>query len=203
MNELAETYIHNGCEHNDTPIHPPRSAVGTNPLKKELEMSRVIATLGNARAVLGALTLGLASVAGIGTPATAFAVKHTGGEYNTLHAGLGAKGYDVVAYFKAGKPAIGSDRHTFSYGGVSWQFESRENRDLFAADPASYAPQYGGFCSWGVAQGKLFDIDPANGWTIHDGKLYLNFNADINRSFRGDTGGFVARANRNWPSLNR
>ncbi len=133
----------------------------------------------------------------------AYAVKQTGAEYNTLFAGLGAKGYDVVAYFTDGKPVAGSDRHTADYGGVKWQFASREHRDLFVADPAKYAPQYGGFCSWGVSQGKLFDVDPVNGWKVVDGKLYLNFNADINATFARDAGGFIAKAERNWPALNR
>jgi YHS domain-containing protein len=135
------------------------------------------------------------------SPATA--VKATGGEYNTLYAGLGAKGYDVVSYFTDGRPVAGSSEHTFEYGGATWQFASKEHRDLFAKAPSAYAPQYGGFCSWGVAQGKLFDVDPVNGWTILDGKLYLNFNADINRTFAGDAKSFVATANRNWPKLDR
>ncbi len=138
-----------------------------------------------------------------GTISPAFAVKSTGGEYNTLHAGLGAKGYDVVAYFTAAKPTQGSDRYTAEFGGVKWQFASAENRDAFKADPARYAPQYGGFCSWGVSVGKLFDVDPVNGWKIVDGKLYLNFNADINATFGKDTEGYIRKANGNWPSLNK
>ncbi len=141
------------------------------------------------------------SLAGIATPA--LAVKSTGGEYNTMYAGLGAKGYDVVSYFTAGKPAAGSDRYTAEYGGVKWQFASAENRDTFKADPAKYAPQYGGFCSWGVSVGKLFDVDPVNGWKIVDGKLYLNFNGDINATFSKDADGFIRKANNNWPSLNK
>ena len=136
-------------------------------------------------------------------PATSHATKTTGGEYNSLHAGLGAKGYDVVSYFTDKKPAQGSDRFTASYGGVTWQFVSAEHRDLFKADPAKYAPQYGGYCSWGVAQGKLFDVDPVTGWTVSDGKLYLNFNGDINHTFARDSAGFIRKAEKNWPELNR
>ena len=140
----------------------------------------------------------------IGTAAMpAYAVRTTGGEYNTLYAGLGAKGYDVVSYFTDGRPAPGSDRYTYEYGGVKWQFANREHRDVFASDPQKYAPQYGGFCSWGVSVGKLFDVDPVNGWKIVDDKLYLNFNAEINDTFSKDPKGFIAKANRNWPSLNR
>ena len=138
-----------------------------------------------------------------GAASPAFAVKNTGGEYNTLYANLGAKGYDVVAYFTDGHPEPGSDKYTSEYGGVKWQFASKEHRDLFAADPQKYAPQFGGFCSWGVSVGKLFDVDPVNGWQVVDGKLYLNFNADINNTFGKDAHAFIAKANRNWPGLNR
>jgi len=141
--------------------------------------------------------------AGSIAPSTSFAVKSTGGEYNTLYAGLGAKGYDVVSYFTDHRGVQGSEKFTASYGGVTWQFTSAEHRDLFKADPARYAPQYGGFCSWGVSQGKLFDVDPVDGWTIADGRLYLNFNREINATFARDTAGFVRKADRNWPALNR
>src|SRR5512147_1776342 len=104
-----------------------------------------------------ALLAGLAPRAG--------AVKYTGKEYNTLYAGLGAKGYDVVSYFTDGKPAVGSADFTQAYGGVTWRFVSKEHRDLFAKSPAKYAPQYGGFCAYGVSHGKLVDVDPVNGWT--------------------------------------
>lgn len=136
-------------------------------------------------------------------PSASFAVKGTGGEYNTLYAGLGAKGYDVVAYFTDKAAVQGSDQFTVPYGGVTWQFASAEHRDMFKADPAKYAPQYGGFCSWGVAQGKLFDVDPVNGWTVSKNKLYLNFNGDINKTFSRDVEGFVSKAERNWGGLNK
>ena len=141
------------------------------------------------------------SVAALSSPA--FAVKQTGGEYNTLYAGLGAKGYDVVAYFTKAKATEGSSNYTSQYGGVTWQFANEENRDMFAANPAKFAPQYGGFCAWGVSVGKLFDVDPVNGWKIVDGKLYLNFNGDINATFSKDPAGFINKANGNWAGLNK
>lgn len=141
--------------------------------------------------------------AGGTTPLASFAVKQTGGEYNTMYAGLGAKGYDVVNYFTAGKAVQGSANHESVYGGVTWRFVSKEHRELFEANPEKYAPQYGGFCSWGAANGKLFDVDPANGWTIVDGKLYLNFNADLNKTFTQEAAKFIPKADKNWKSLNR
>jgi YHS domain-containing protein len=135
--------------------------------------------------------------------APAHAVKQTGGEYNTLYARLGAKGYDVVAYFTDGRPVMGSDRYTVDYGGVKWQFATAQHRDTFAADPARYAPQFGGFCAWGVSEGGLFDVDPKDGWKIVDGKLYLNFNSEVNATFAKDPHGYIRKAQRNWPSLDR
>ena len=124
-----------------------------------------------------------------------------GGSYNPLYAGLGAKGYDVVNYFTDGKPAQGTDSYVVEYAGVKWQFVSKEHRDTFKADPARYAPQNGGFCTWGVANGKLFDVDPVNGWKVVGGKLYLNFNADIQKVFDKDPSGFISKADANWPKL--
>ena len=153
----------------------------------------------NAAKVLAFMVVAVGSV----VPLASHAVKQTGGEYNTMYAGLGAKGYDVVAYFTQGKPVQGSDKHESVYGGVTWRFANKEHREMFAANPEKYAPQYGGFCSWGAANGKLFDVDPANGWTIVDGKLYLNFDADVNKAFTKDAVKFIPKANKNWQSLNR
>ena len=125
-----------------------------------------------------------------------------GSDYNSLHAGLGAKGYDVVAYFTEGQPLPGNAAHTHDHGGVTWRFVSARHRDLFKAEPAKYLPQYGGFCAWGVAQGRLFDVDPVNGWKVVDGKLFLNFNGDIQAAWEKDIPGFVSKANANWPKFN-
>jgi YHS domain-containing protein len=135
--------------------------------------------------------------------AAAQAVDKTGGVFNTLYAGLGAKGYDVVAYQTIGKPTPGKADFQHDYGGVTWRFASADHLARFKASPAKYAPQFGGFCSWGVSQGKLFDVDPVNGWKVVDGRLYLNFNADIRKSWEADIPGFIAKANTNWPKLNQ
>jgi YHS domain-containing protein len=123
------------------------------------------------------------------------------GAFNSLYAGLGAKGHDIVSYFVDGKPVPGKDAFVAEYAGLKWQFASAEHRDLFKAEPEKYLPQYGGFCAWGVANGKLFDVDPLNGWRVVDGKLYLNFNGDIQKMFDADTAGFISRADANWPAL--
>lgn len=145
----------------------------------------------------------LAAAIATGFSAPSWAVKSTGGEFNTLYAGIGIKGYDAVGYFTDDKAIPGDANITTEYGGVTWRFASKEHRDLFVANPQKYTPQYGGFCSWGVGgANKLFDVDPEKGWTIYEGKLYMNFNSDINATFRKDPAAVISQAERNWPALN-
>ena len=54
-----------------------------------------------------------------------------------------------------------------------------------------------------MSQGKLFDVDPVNAWKIVDGKLYLNFNKDIQDIWSNDPAAFIAKAEGNWPTLNQ
>lgn len=144
----------------------------------------------------------LAIFAAVAFASAAQAVEKTGGTYNDLHAGLGAKGYDVVAYFTEGKPVAGKAEYEHLWQGVTWRFASAAHRDQFKAAPEKFAPQYGGFCSWGVANGRLFDVDPVHGWKVVDGKLYLNFNGDIQKAWEQDIPGFIGKAQANWPKLN-
>ncbi len=73
-------------------------------------------------------------------------------------------------------------------------------RDVFAQNPEQYAPQYGGFCAWTVAEGYTAPVD-RNAWEIADGKLHLNYDARIQRRWQRDIPGNIARANENWPEV--
>ena len=110
------------------------------------------------------------------------------------------RGYDPVAYFKEDKPVKGSPSHKAEYKGSTFHFASKANREAFAANPAKYAPQYGGFCAFGTAAGYKAAIDPA-AFTIVDGKLYLNYNREVQREWSKDIPGFIAKADRNWPAV--
>lgn len=114
--------------------------------------------------------------------------------------GLAIRGTDPVAYFTQGGPVAGSSEFTHNWNNAIWQFASAENRDLFAANPEQYAPQYGGFCAWAVSQGYTAAIDP-NAWKIVDGKLYLNFNRSVQQRWERDIPGNISKANANWPSV--
>lgn len=111
--------------------------------------------------------------------------------------GYAVHGYDVVAYFTVGEPTTGKDLYTAEYGGARYRFASAENRNLFAASPAQYAPQYGGYCAFGAAFGRKFDGDPTV-WRIVDGKLYLNVDKNVQAKWLRDPEGFIRGANNNW-----
>ncbi len=116
--------------------------------------------------------------------------------------GVAVKGYDVVAYFKQGKPVKGSAQFSTSWMGAAWWFTSSEDRDAFVAKPEQYAPQYGGYCSWAVSKGYTAEIDP-EAWRIIDGKLYLNYSKDVQRKWAEDVQKRIAEANKNWPGLHK
>ena len=110
------------------------------------------------------------------------------------------KGYDPVAYFESGAPLVGNKSTTFSWRGSEWRFSSTANRDKFAADPEKFAPQYGGYCAWAVGQGYTAPIDPA-AWRIVDGKLYLNYDKKVQKTWEKDIPGHISKANANWPKV--
>nr|WP_321511905.1 YHS domain-containing (seleno)protein [uncultured Hyphomonas sp.] len=110
------------------------------------------------------------------------------------------QGYDPVAYFTDGQPVKGSKEFSTEYNGATFQFASAANRDAFLADPAAYAPQYGGYCAWAMADGKYAKGD-AKYWKIVDGKLYLNYNAGIQKKWNADIPGFIEKADTQWQDL--
>jgi len=120
----------------------------------------------------------------------------------TTFGGLALRGYDPVAYFTEGTAVEGRKEFTHEYAGAKWRFVSAEHRDRFSENPEQYAPQYGGYCAWGISQAKFFDGDPQV-WKVLDGKLYVNYNKDIEKSWEQDIPGFIERADKNWPTLEK
>lgn len=96
-------------------------------------------------------------------------------ETNLNADGVALHGYDPVSYFMADHPEMGLDRHAAEHDGARYLFASAENRAKFVADPERYAPQFGGFCAYGVRVGRKFDIDP-DVYRIVDDKLYFQLN---------------------------
>ncbi|MEO8045067.1 MAG: YHS domain-containing (seleno)protein [Spartobacteria bacterium] len=109
-------------------------------------------------------------------------------------------GFDPVAFFTEAKPVNGSPFITSENAGATYFFASEEHKKMFAADPGKYAPQFGGYCAFGVGLDKLFPVDIST-WQVRNGKLYLNLNPDILKKFNADFSGNIAKADKNWPGL--
>ncbi len=111
--------------------------------------------------------------------------------------GLAVHGYDVVAYFTQSQPTLGRAKHSTVYKDATYRFTSEEHLAAFEDDPEKYLPQYGGYCAYGVAVGAKFDGDPYL-WRIVEGKLYLNLNEDVQKTWEKNIPGYIKKAGRNW-----
>lgn len=107
------------------------------------------------------------------------------------------RGYDPVAYFNQAQPVKGQSDISHEYNGATWYFANTANRDLFIADPEKYAPQYGGYCAYGLSKDYLVPTDP-QAWEVHEGKLYLNYSIPVQNTWSKDVPGYVGKADANW-----
>jgi YHS domain-containing protein len=121
---------------------------------------------------------------------------------NTLGSsdGTAIRGYDPVAYFRQGAPMLGKAEFSVSHGGAVWRFANAENKAAFEADPERYLPAYGGFCAYGTSRGYLVKIEP-EAWSIVGGRLYLNYDLSVRKTWLGKPGTYIARADASWPGL--
>jgi YHS domain-containing protein len=120
--------------------------------------------------------------------------------YTKFFSDVAVSGYDSVAYFQEDKAVKGDENFTINYKGAVWQFKNQENLDTFTLAPDKYAPQYGGYCAWAVAQNNTAKGDPEQ-WYIHHGKLYLNYDKDIRDKWLQDKESLIEQANTHWPTV--
>lgn len=113
---------------------------------------------------------------------------------------LAIRGYDAVAYFDQNAAIEGDKQFESDWMGATWRFSSAANKALFDANPEQYAPQYGGYCAWAVANNKTASVDPTQ-FAVVDGKLYLNYNRSVQERWLKDPAGFIESGDKNWPSL--
>ena len=139
------------------------------------------------------LALGLLSA--VAAPASAKS------EINSSFIGsVAIDGTDPVAYFLEGRAVDGSSSFSHDWDGAEWHFASAANRDAFAAAPEDFAPRFGGYCAWAVSQGYTASIDP-EAWTVHKGKLYLNYSKGVQGNWSQDIPGNIAKGESNWPKV--
>ena len=111
-------------------------------------------------------------------------------------------GYDAVAFFKRRKPVKGNPGIESTYQGATYLFASTADKADFDKDPAKYAPQYGGFCAYGVLNGILSDNDGnLHAFAVYKGKLYMCGNQGALRGFRSNIDSNIEKADTNWRQL--
>ncbi len=133
------------------------------------------------------------------------AINTQGSDHN-----IAISGMDTVGFFTEHKALQGKETIYVDWKGARWLFASDKDRDLFKASPEKYAPQWGGFCAVGVANGHISKHLVKGSFDIHDDKLYL-FAETVNGDFdqyrkewldlKGGPQSRVPTGEKNWSSL--
>jgi YHS domain-containing protein len=115
--------------------------------------------------------------------------------------GVAINGYDPVAYFTDNKSVMGNKKYSFKWNNAEWYFASKIHLEMFEKSPEKYAPQYGGFCAFGITKNKLVSSDP-NAWSIVDGKLYLCSTKEVHKLWKEDREENIKKGDKIYPKLN-
>lgn len=143
-----------------------------------------------------ALALMVFITIGIVNAQTAVRVK----EFN-LNKNVAIQGYDPVAYFTQNKAVKGNKQFAAVAEGITYNFSSATNKDLFVKDYKKYEPQYGGWCAYAMgSSNEKVEIDPET-FKIVNGKLYLFYHSWVNNTlnkWNADETNLKAKADKNW-----
>lgn len=125
---------------------------------------------------------------------------------NLDKAGVILQGYDAVSYFKSEQPQKGDPKIQTKFEGATYLFATESNKEEFLKSPKKYAPAFGGWCAYAVADSKSkVDVDPKS-FVIQDGRLLLFYNglwADTRKKWQKDPKSFLKTADTNWPEVAR
>ncbi len=119
------------------------------------------------------------------------------GTWSKTDQDVAISGYDTVAYFTEGQPVKGDAAISFAWRDAHWRFATESHRDMFAADPGRYVPQFGGFCAAAMTYGAVAKANPEH-WAIVDGKLYLNYDDYAYQVFHENLAENIAKADVEW-----
>ena len=131
----------------------------------------------------------------------AVALRAVAGQFNDTD-GVAIKGFDPVAYITDQKAMTGLAEFTSSDKGSTFRFVNAANRDAFIANPQEFAPQYDGYCAFGVSRGYKAATSP-DAFSVVDGKLYLNYNAEVKTTWAKDVPGYIGKADAQWPTVEK
>jgi YHS domain-containing protein len=109
---------------------------------------------------------------------------------------LAMQGYDPVNYFTEAQPAKGNPDFSHVWDGERYLFANAKHRDMFAAAPEKYSPQFPGWCAAALTRGEHVVPDPRN-WIIIEGRLYL-FGKPIGPKLFRENPGLARISEENW-----
>lgn len=116
------------------------------------------------------------------------------------HSTPAVQGYDVVTYHTDKRPLRGNGNFVATHDGATYQFSSKQNMEIFQANPDKYVPAFNGYCAFGVSVGKKFIGDPEV-WRVVDGRTYLNLDVGIQNEWLKDVPGRIKTANSKWKKI--
>ena len=126
-------------------------------------------------------------------------IKHFNVEKN-----IAIQGYDPVAYFNQSKAVKGNNQFAATIEGVTYNFSSAGNKNLFIKSPKNYEPQYGGWCAYAMgATGEKVEVDPET-FKVLNGKLYLFYHSWVNNTltkWNKDETNLKSKADKSWMNI--
>jgi len=140
-------------------------------------------------ALISALALAVTGCVKKAEPAAIMSVKQ-----------VALEGYDPVAYFTSAKAHKADGTYSYSYEGLTWNFETSDNLESFKADPAKYVPVFGGFCAYELADEELAYSKPEF-WHIHNGQVYLFSRKSAQEKWFKDMDTMIVKAQAQWDIL--
>jgi YHS domain-containing protein len=118
------------------------------------------------------------------------------------HTGLAIDGFDPVSYFIDATPTTGRAGLELRSDGATWRFANEGNRAAFAAAPAVYMPQFGGYDPVAVARGVATAGNPEL-WLVARQRLYLFYSEAARAAFAANPDDVLEAAERHWPEVRR
>lgn len=152
------------------------------------------------KTLISALIATLPLAATVAMPAKAADELNVGPGVTYAGAPLALHGADPVALLDQEQTVTGSPQYFAAHEGAAFYFTSEANKAAFEANPERYAPQNGGFCTFGVSVGKKFDGNPQH-FDVHDGKIFVFLNADTRDAYFKDVEGTIAKADAQWAEI--
>ena len=116
--------------------------------------------------------------------------------------GKAIRGYDPVAFFNQSAPVKGADSLSYTWKNTEWLFSNRQNLESFKKDPEKFAPQYGGYCAYGVSDDHKSPTQ-TDTWTIVNDKLYFNYNTKVKEHWSKNREQLIEQADKKWPEVKK